>query len=967
MFDSRARAWLTAFETPAAAAEAVAAAQSAIADAEHPLGALLRDWEGLIDVDQLEHEDRFVAVALRWADHRPEFGAGPAAAVRVVEDVLEAAGGTPYDPTGGALELGRAFARGLGEAARAWVVADPLRGIEALMDDPAQPGAWSARLEVEEELELEGTFAVASARERRRFAGVIRRGILRLQPPRAGLLGRERPPVWRAGDVVVLAPAGVEVPLQPERPAILDLPRPAGDRRFDRGAGDRAIARNRARYAEDYRQAERIAALDLDREEHFRREGVALGLGERTIEGELVYEIRAAQAKGALAALRFVPVAFEAPERLPDEASAELAARGFEAIRAGARTVVPFVGREARVDLDLNGFPVGAASSVDGALVDLAPTGVHLRDAAGPGPRRKGRPLDERDLPVGGPATCAVGGASGPVTTRGAWRAELRSWGVKVLALELETAALEEAGGELQAALRAAGFLDDPTSPEVDLRGRTGVEASCELAWDGRELTGWCPTAVALRRSRRSRLDPGVRVRSRSYGGVHDAPFLVRHELVDPPWGDGEPEALAREIDGATDPRVASEAIAVAAERGLRELGPRIVACLEDPDEDPGVRAAASWAAVRLELPEAAEALATRARGAADGESCAAALAGLLALDPERGRALVEELAAGDGPAAEGARRTKQSAPWGRLDERRPAREVFRRAQVRGRAALAFAPGGSALAVGAYAKVVFCDPTTGEPTRTRPTPGAAGNERLVYSPDGSLLASDSALWSVDPWAARFELPQAPLPADRLVPPARSVAFSPDGELLVFSFAPPDGGLRVCAVRDGATAYELPGDQATFGASRDALVVATGPDVRVVDLPTGEEREAFTASGPVLGLDSAPETGRLAVRLAGGVVELRDPGAAELAGTVRAPSGRLILATAFSPDGTLLATGDMDHDVKLHDASTGEHRVTFSQHEERVFGLAFSPDGRILASASIDGEVRLWDVDAALGP
>ena len=65
--------------------------------------------------------------------------------------------------------------------------------------------------------------------------------------------------------------------------------------------------------------------------------------------------------------------------------------------------------------------------------------------------------------------------------------------------------------------------------------------------------------------------------------------------------------------------------------------------------------------------------------------------------------------------------------------------------------------------------------------------------------------------------------------------------------------------------------------------------------------------------------------------------------------------------AFSPDGSIIASGSQDKTVMLWDGMTGEHKQTLIGHENIVTGVAFSPDGDILASSSFDTTVRLWDV------
>lgn len=72
-------------------------------------------------------------------------------------------------------------------------------------------------------------------------------------------------------------------------------------------------------------------------------------------------------------------------------------------------------------------------------------------------------------------------------------------------------------------------------------------------------------------------------------------------------------------------------------------------------------------------------------------------------------------------------------------------------------------------------------------------------------------------------------------------------------------------------------------------------------------------------------------------------------------------GCSVYTVAFSPDGSILASGGDDSTVRLWNVDSKRELKTFTEHSDWVEFVDFSPDGRILASASTDGSVKLWSV------
>ncbi|XQQ07276.1 MAG: NB-ARC domain-containing protein [Leptolyngbya sp. IPPAS B-1204] len=82
--------------------------------------------------------------------------------------------------------------------------------------------------------------------------------------------------------------------------------------------------------------------------------------------------------------------------------------------------------------------------------------------------------------------------------------------------------------------------------------------------------------------------------------------------------------------------------------------------------------------------------------------------------------------------------------------------------------------------------------------------------------------------------------------------------------------------------------------------------------------------------------------------------------ADLSRSVFTETFSQVLAVAFSPDGQLLATGDVNHEVRIWQVVEGKPLLSCRIHEGWIWSVAFSPDGKWLAS-SANRAVHLWDV------
>ena len=310
---------------------------------------------------------------------------------------------------------------------------------------------------------------------------------------------------------------------------------------------------------------------------------------------------------------------------------------------------------------------------------------------------------------------------------------------------------------------------------------------------------------------------------------------------------------------------------------------------------------------------------------------------------------------------------------------------------------LAFSPDGTLLAsAGTDKKVRVWQAATGASVRT--LTGHTGRVWAVaFSPDGAMLASAGSDDSVRLWQVMTGETVRTLTGHNnrhfLDASVCGLAFSPDGTLL--ASAGIDGTIRLWETATGAAVRTLTGHagwvRAVAFSPDGTLLASAGEDgtVRVWQATTGALVStltghtgrvwavAFSPDGTQLASAGADRTARIWELAAGAVVRiLADHAEGSLAAdrddkTARTlevatritrkinhiPEG--VLAVAFSPDGTQLASAGVDRTVRIWESATGAAVRTLTGHTSRVSAVAFSPDGTLLASAGNDLKVRLW--------
>lgn len=260
-------------------------------------------------------------------------------------------------------------------------------------------------------------------------------------------------------------------------------------------------------------------------------------------------------------------------------------------------------------------------------------------------------------------------------------------------------------------------------------------------------------------------------------------------------------------------------------------------------------------------------------------------------------------------------------------------------------------------------------------------------EGLLFSRDGKTFMSGHSDGMIYQWAtasgnwlATFTVDAT----DRKRPPSLSnaakrglqgfrrsaeyidtIALSSSGKTLVSaSHVDHHRIIRLWYLETGRVLLTL-GNLTTSAFSPDGSMLASANDnetIRLWDMNTGTSLLTFSVKGGISRLVFSPDRKTLAVEGQDAILRLWDIPTRTLGTTITGYMDT-VGALAYSPAGTMLASGHWGGEIRVWNTTTGTYLSILTEHKnDALKALAFSPNGKILASSGWPDIVQLWDVN-----
>jgi WD40 repeat protein len=235
---------------------------------------------------------------------------------------------------------------------------------------------------------------------------------------------------------------------------------------------------------------------------------------------------------------------------------------------------------------------------------------------------------------------------------------------------------------------------------------------------------------------------------------------------------------------------------------------------------------------------------------------------------------------------------------------------------------------------------------------------------LRVSPSGTTYITASEDGHIKNWSARTGVVTKSLRASGSL--LLSAEWSEDWRMLaLFSCTGDRCSVDVRDMESGGSFQQIATDRAQLGSvalSPNTTLAAIGMDngtVEVLTLGTSHKLSWKAHKGGVWTTDFDPYGRYLATGGMDHAVRLWEPRTGRQLNSLGGHRGA-VHSVRFAPNGLYLASAGADSKILLFRASTGEVVRQFHGHQGTIRALAFDPTGRRLASAG-KGTIRIWDM------